>query len=177
MIIGAANRLGESSIYYSSNSPNNNNPKIPGWFLIGEWLHPSIPKMSRDVHKEAHQIIDDDSIYVPPLNYDSSDRAMNGYEYTSYTTLHCLQSVIYLRDGGGEEICIWFILGFQSMYGKEWWWNPMQMNNSRDKNISRGNKLGYSFNGWCWYSRWGGGEFSTLIGDVFKFSWRVYDPL
>lgn len=23
----------------------------------------------------------------------------------------------------------------------------------------------------------GGGEFSTLIGDVFKFSWRVYDPL
>lgn len=34
----------------------------------------------------------------------------------------------------------------------------MQMNNSRDKNISRGNKLGYSFNGWCWYSRWGGGE-------------------
>lgn len=33
--------------------------------------------MSRDVHKEAHQIIDDDSIYVPPLNYDSSDRAMN----------------------------------------------------------------------------------------------------
>jgi hypothetical protein len=33
--------------------------------------------MSRDVHKEAHQIIDDDSIYAPPLNYDSSDRAMN----------------------------------------------------------------------------------------------------